>query len=540
MSDLFGGELPEAKTYTVLARKYRPSDLDGLIGQEALVRTLRNAMKTGRLAHAFLLTGIRGVGKTTTARIIARALNNIPADQTVDQHIDVVEMDAASNTGVDDVREIIDAAKYKPLSAPYKIYIIDEVHMLSKGAFNALLKTLEEPPPHVKFIFATTEIRKIPVTILSRCQRFDLKRVETDVLAAHLTKIAGLEGVEVEEAAIRMVSVAAEGSVRDSLSLLDQAIAYSEEKVTAKLVQEMLGYADKTLIISLFEQLFTGKIADALELFANICQTSAEPTQIFSDLLEFSHLVTRFKVVPNLRIDNITEAEVTAATKFASQLTIPTLTRIWQLLLKAHNEIKYAPNPKQTGEMALVRIAYASELPDPSDLIRDIKKNSSLIQPANFQPAPPAPKSEPVAKAEETPSFVIPAQPESYNLTSFADVVDLFRIKKEFILHNTIKSEMHLVSFKPEKLEIRLKPTAPKDLTHKIATLVSEWTGSRWMVAISSEQGEPTLEEQEKARRQQLVELAKQNNLVQETLAAFPDSQIKEVRKIPTNKAMAG
>jgi DNA polymerase-3 subunit gamma/tau len=502
-------EIPENKPYTVLARKYRPNTLDGLIGQEALVRTLRNAMQTGRLAHAFLLTGIRGVGKTTTARIIARALNNIPDNQPVDGHIDVVEMDAASNTGVDNVREIIEAAKYKPLSAPYKIYIIDEVHMLSKGAFNALLKTLEEPPAHVKFIFATTEIRKIPVTILSRCQRFDLRRVEVDVLSEHLKRIAAAENVEIEDGAIRLIANAAEGSVRDSLSLLDQSIAYAQGKVTLSQTLEMLGYADKTQIIALFELILSGQIAEGLNLLSNIFQTSAEPSQIVQDLLDFCHLVTRLKITPDLRPTNVTESELAKALELSGKLSLQTLSRVWQMLLKAHNELRFSPNQKHTIEMAIIRLAYASDLPDPSDLIKDIKKG-------NYQ------SSSPLNNA--------PASSNEFAPVSFSELVDEFRKRRELITHSNLKTDIHLVSFKQEKLEIRLRPEAPKDLPNKLTNCLNAWTGKRWMVIVSSEQGEPTLAEQEAQTKAKLLEDAQNNPVVKEILEQFTGSVIKEVK----------
>ena len=298
------------QNYTVLARKYRPHNLDGLIGQDAMVRTLKNAIANNRLAHAFLLTGIRGVGKTSTARILARTLNAVPDDQTIEGHIDIVEMDAASNTGVDDVREIIESARYKPVSAPYKIFIIDEVHMLSKNAFNALLKTLEEPPAHVKFIFATTEIRKVPVTILSRCQRFDLRRIDAEMIAEHLKTVAGLEKIKIDDGAVSLIANAAEGSMRDSLSLLDQAIAFSQGGVTRSQVQEMLGFADRSQIIELFELLITGEINDALALFENICHTSSEPLTVIQNLLEIAHLATRLKLDAKLKPSDIPEAEL--------------------------------------------------------------------------------------------------------------------------------------------------------------------------------------------------------------------------------------
>ncbi len=531
------------KAYTVLARKYRPSNLDGLIGQEALVRTLRNAIKTGRIAHAYLLTGIRGVGKTTTARIMARVLNNIPDDQSVDSHIDVIEMDAASHTGVDNIREIIEEAKYKPLSAPYKIYIIDEVHMLSKGAFNALLKTLEEPPAHVKFIFATTEIRKVPITILSRCQRFDLRRVEADVLTEHLKNIAAQEQLEVEEEALALIAGVAEGSVRDSLSLFDQAIAYSEGAITAAKVQEMLGFADKSQIINIFQLLLEGRISECLDAFTQVAATSAEPLQIFTDLLEFCHLVTRVKITPDLKPSHVSEGEIEAARSLSGSLNLPILTRVWQMLLKAQGEIKFSSNPKQTAEMALIRVAYSTELPDPNDLIRDLKKNSLVNKSWGPEPLAPRPSAEaPVlqtvmqvaavpaqkpAMQQQSPVFV-PANADSPR--NFEELADLFRRKGEYLIHDSIVNEIHLVSFKPERLEIRLAASASRELPNKIGNMLNSWTGKRWVLVVSSEAGQPTLGEQKVANKLAAIENSKEDPLVKEVLKYFPDAVISDVR----------
>lgn len=550
MSSLFGEEdldagQPQQKAYTVLARKYRPSDLDGLIGQEALVRTLKNAIKSGRIAHAYLLTGIRGVGKTTTARIMARVLNSIPADQSVDSHIDVIEMDAASHTGVDNIREIIEEAKYKPLTAPYKIYIIDEVHMLSKGAFNALLKTLEEPPQHVKFIFATTEIRKVPITILSRCQRFDLRRVDADVLTEHLKNIAGQENLEFEEEALAILATVAEGSVRDSLSLLDQSIAYCEGRVTVDKVQEMLGFADKSQIISIFQLLVEGRIAEALDSFTNVASTSAEPLQIFTDMLEFCHLVTRLKITPSLQPAHTTQGELEAAQMLSKELPVSVLSRIWQLLLKAQGEIKYSANPKQTAEMALIRIAYSTELPDPNDLIRDLKKNSLARNSSKPEASAPAPRPEaPAYQPSLQPALQVVPQPQpqpiqqqsplhvhshSPSPNSFEEVAELFRKKGEFIIYDSIINEVHLVSFKPERLEIRLAPGAPKELPNKINNQLNSWTGERWGIVISSEAGQPTLAQQLQSKKQAAIEAAKEDPLVKEIFKYFPDAEVKDV-----------
>lgn len=507
--------MSEEKNYTVLARKYRPAKLDGLIGQDALVRTLKNALKSGRLAHAFLLTGIRGVGKTSTARIIARELNEIPADQAVDSHIDVVEMDAASNTGVDNIREIIEAAKYKPLSAPYKIYIIDEVHMLSKGAFNALLKTLEEPPEHVKFIFATTEIRKVPVTILSRCQRFDLPRVDTALIAEHLENISLKEKIQIEDEAVRVLANASEGSVRDSLSLLDQAIAHSDGKISLETVQQMLGFGDKIQIMMLFEALMAGNISDALEVFEDIANTSAEPQQILQDLLAFSHLVTRFKITPTLEVAEATQQETEKAKELAEKLAMSSLTFVWQMLLKAIDELRYAPNAKQAAEMAIIRVSYSTQLPDPKDLVKA-----------------PMPRGR-----DEKPGFGQGVQTDSFDSpNTYAELVEMFSKGRETLMYTYLKTGVHLVKFAPERLEIRVAKNVPANVPTKVTNLLRQWTGKSWVVIVSNEDGEETLEQQEQKKSDDLYADAKQDVLAKKVFEYFPEAEITDVRELK-NKA---
>ncbi|MBX9827273.1 MAG: DNA polymerase III subunit gamma/tau, partial [Xanthobacteraceae bacterium] len=387
-----GGDAATAASYRVLARKYRPSNFADLIGQEAMVRTISNAFETGRIPQAWILTGVRGVGKTTTARILARALNYELPDGSVkgptielptfglhcqaimeSRHIDVIEMDAASHNGVDDVRQINDAIRYAPVNARYKVYILDEVHMLSTAAFNALLKTLEEPPPHAKFIFATTEIREVPVTVLSRCQRFDLRRIDAATLVTHLGNIAGKEGIEVEQEALALIARAAEGSVRDSLSLLDQAIAHAAGKVRAEDVRQMLGLADRTRIIDLFEALMKGDVAAALTELREQYDIGADPAVVIADLAEFTHFVTRMKVVPSVADDvSLGEAERTRGRALALALSIRVLSRTWQMLLKGVTEVEEAGRPLAAAEMVLVRIAYVADLPTPDEAIRAI------------------------------------------------------------------------------------------------------------------------------------------------------------------------
>ncbi len=402
--------------YRVLARKYRPQDFTGLIGQEALVRTLKNAFASGRIAHAFMLTGVRGVGKTTTARIIARALNCTGPDGTrkeptispcgvcdacvaigESRHVDVQEMDAASRTGIDDVREIIEGVRYAPASARYKVYIIDEVHMLSRQAFNGLLKTLEEPPPHVKFVFATTEIRKVPVTVLSRCQRFDLRRIEQGELAQHLASIAAKENVTIELAALSLVARAAEGSVRDGLSLLDQAIAHEDgETVTAESVRAMLGLADRGRILDLFEKVMGGRIAEALAELEALYDWGADPLVVIQDLLEMTHFLTRLKIAPGA--EGFFEGgtgEAKRAAETAARLSVPSLTRAWQMLLKGLFEVRDAARPLQAAEMALIRLAYAADLPPTEKIVRELLNADAGVAP----PPSTAPSAAPTSSA---------------------------------------------------------------------------------------------------------------------------------------------
>ena len=389
----------DAPPYRVLARKYRPTSFAGLIGQEAMVRTLGNAIASGRIAHAFILSGVRGVGKTTTARIIARALNCTHGDGgptidpcgacetcvaiSEDRHVDVIEMDAASRTGVDDIRDRTDGVRYRPLSARYKVYILDEVHMLTRHAFNALLKTLEEPPEHVKFVFATTEIRKVPVTVLSRCQRFDLRRVEAAPLAAYLTEIAGREGAQIAPGAAALIARAADGSVRDGLSLLDQAMSLGDGEVAEARVRDMLGLADRIQVFDLFEAVMRGHIAAALEQFAGMYQVGADPATVLQDLLELTHWLTRVKLVPAAAEDpGVPEAERVRGAEMAKTLSMPALTRGWQLLLKGLGETQVAPQPLAAAEMVLVRLAFAADLPSPAALVRAARDGAPAATPS--------------------------------------------------------------------------------------------------------------------------------------------------------------
>ncbi|MGD8327364.1 MAG: DNA polymerase III subunit gamma/tau, partial [Sphingomonadales bacterium] len=496
--------------YRVLARKYRPQTFSALIGQDAMVQTLKNAIDTGRLAHAFILTGVRGVGKTTTARLIARALNCVGRDgqggPTVDpcgecefcvsiaasSHPDVIEMDAASHTGVDDIRTIIDNAPYAAASARFKVYIIDEVHMLSKSAFNALLKTLEEPPAHVKFIFATTEIRKVPVTVLSRCQRFDLRRVDAALLAEHFSNILKEENCDADEEALAMIAKAAEGSVRDGLSLLDQAIAHGGGKVETTQVRTMLGLADRNQVIDLFEALMEGDVPKALDQLSTQYEAGADPIVVLEDLLSFTHWVTRLKLAEKSALSSlVSEAEKTRGKALAEKLGVAHLTRTWQILLKGLDEVRRAPNTLSAAEMVLIRLMHASNLPNPADLVKKLK--SAPTQGAAPQKAPTGAPSGPSAEIVQHPRSQ-QRMSEKLNIQSFEQMVSLFEKRKEGIIWHALNDHCHLVSFEPKKVELRLSDKAPRDLASRMMTCLEAWTGERWMVVLSAEKGQDTLQ----------------------------------------------
>jgi DNA polymerase-3 subunit gamma/tau len=568
----FAPEPAKAEAYRVLARKYRPQDFTGLIGQEALVRTLTNAFATGRIAHAFMLTGVRGVGKTTTARIIARALNCIGPDGSrksptihpcgvcdpcvsiaESRHLDVQEMDGASNNGVEEVRQIIDSVRYAPASARYKVYIIDEVHMLSKAAFNALLKTLEEPPAHVEFIFATTEIRKVPVTILSRCQRFDLRRIETGELESHLANIASQEKVEIEPQALALIARAAEGSVRDSLSLLDQAIAHEEgHAIGAESVRGMLGLADRGRILDLFEKTMRGEIAVALADLNDIYNGGADPLVVMQDLLEITHFLTRLKVAPAAQgyFDG-GSGEAKRAAEMAAELPVSALTRAWQMLLRGLIEVRDAARPIAAAEMALVRLAYAADLPPTDKLVRDVLEQGA-------SPAPPGPRasgpplhSSGEAAAHNKNSGGTPAVPgglsaqalpraetvsapaETVTIASLTELANLAGTKNAPVLKVQIENNIHLVRLEPGQIEFRPTPSAPRTLAGDLAQKLKEWTGIRWVVTLAREGGAPTLAEQRKTAHAQKIEQVAQSPMVRAVLDRFPGAEIVAVRDRP-------
>ena len=557
--------------YRVLARKYRPASFDDLIGQEALVRTVSNAFETGRIPQAWILTGVRGVGKTTTARILARALNYELADGSVQgptirmpqlgvhcraimesRHIDVLEMDAASHTGVDDVRQINDSVRYAPSSARYKVYIIDEVHMLSTAAFNAFLKTLEEPPEHAKFVFATTEIRKVPVTVLSRCQRFDLRRVEAEVLMAHLTNIAAKENVEVEPEALGIVARAAEGSVRDSLSLFDQAIAHAAGVVRADAVRQMLGLADRTRVIDLFEALARGDIASAFGEFRDQYDTGADPVVVLSDLAEFVNFVTRVKIVPAIA-DNVSfgETERLRARDFAVKLSMRVLSRMWQMLLKGIAEVQGATRPAAAAEMVLVRIAYVADLPPPDEAIRLLDRNGGELPVVPNNAAPPRSSSGSVSSARSSAARSLspraaaePARPQAIApvadradaspataIESFTELVALAGEKRDLIIKAALEADMRLVRMEDGRLEIALERSAARTLVNDLSRKLEQWTGRRWTVIVSNEPGQPTLRSQALLQKNERERAAEADPRVQDVLARFPGAKVVEVRK---------
>ena len=573
--------------YRVLARKYRPKDFtDLMVGQEPMVRTLTNAFETGRIAQAYMLTGVRGVGKTTTARILARALNYKTAAvdrPTIDlrepgdhcqaimegRHVDVIEMDAASHTGIDDIREIIEQVRYRPVSARYKVYIIDEVHMLSTAAFNGLLKTLEEPPEHVKFIFATTEIRKVPITVLSRCQRFDLRRISASDLVGLFTTIAGKEGIEVEPEALAMIARAAEGSARDGLSLLDQAIAHGSGFVAADAVRAMLGLADRARIVDLFGHVVKGDVSAALAEFNSQYEAGANPVVVLTDLADFTHLVTRLKYVPDAADDpSLSEIERTKAAEFAQGVAVTALSRIWQMLLKGITETENAARTAGAAEMVLIRLAHAAHLPAPEDAARRLAEFSegnggsrpvsspnggngggavsyqgNAMARAVETPAPRPTPSAPVAMLRAVPN----TQPDSRPLgriepkpveapkplvpiNSMADIAELASQKRDPKLKALVRTFVRPVKLEPGRLDVSLTSGAPGTLLNELAVKLKEWTGIHWIVSLSREEGQPTLVEAEANAQKQRVADARQDPDVAAILAQFPGAKIIDVR----------
>ena len=579
MSDL-------ANSYRVLARKYRPQTFAEIIGQEAMVRTLSNAIATGRIAHAFILTGVRGVGKTTTARIIARALNCIGPDGTggptiapcgecvncrqiaEDRYVEVMEMDAASHTGVDDIRELTEGLiRNKPTLGRYKVYIIDEVHMLSKSAFNALLKTLEEPPAHVIFVFATTEIQRVPITVLSRCQRFSLRRVPLDQLIAHYRRIAEAESILIDPAALGLIARAADGSVRDGLSLLDHAIALAgDTQITEAAVREMLGIADRNLVFDLFETVLRGDAAGALDRMDSLYQGGADPLMVLQDLLDLTHFLTRLKLAPEAGVgDPLEEGERERARPLAAALTMAVLARAWQMLLKGLEEVQSAPSPAQAAAMLLVRLAYVADLPVPAELVRALTTGEPASPPGGAPSAAPRPPpllspsrtfDGPLAGASarrgegagasplSTASAAAALQPAPEPAPdppagtkfdpvpqSFGDIIAMFDARREALIRAHLWSHVHLVSFQPGRIEFRKEAGAPDNLANRVSQLLSEWTGTRWLVAYSDAPGAPTLAEAKAQRDSAVRNEVAAHPLVRAVLETFPGATIAAVRE---------
>ena len=537
----------DGEAYTVLARKYRPRTFEDLIGQEAMVRTLTNAFATGRIAHAFMLTGVRGVGKTTTARLLARALNNetdvidrpsleLSANGVHDaaimagQHMDVMEMDAASHTGVNDIRDILESVRYAPVEARYKVYVLDEVHMLSTQAFNALLKTLEEPPPHAKFIFATTEIRKVPVTILSRCQRFDLRRVEPEILVEHLDRVAGREGMKIEQEALALIARAAEGSVRDGLSLLDQALVQAErgETVKSETVRDMLGLADRTQTIALFEAVMAGRTPEALELFRTLYGYGADPVQVTNDLLEHCHAASVAKMLgPNAtRLPN-DQAQKLAA--LGAVISAGTLSRVWQMLLKALDEVRRAPNPADAVEMAIVRLAYAADLPGPEEALKALRDGEPVGGgPASRGPSGGGGGGGASAQLAARP-VAAPAMPDPQ---SFEQVVALIGEKREVGLQMDVERFVRPVAFKPGAITYESVDGAPVDLARKLSSRLKEWTGRTWLIAANGQGGGETMIEVDRRKRAAERAEVEADPFVKAIMEAFPGAKLGEIRTI--------
>lgn len=563
-SDMFGAPAPpppappaeESAAYTVIARKYRPRTFDDLYGQEAMVRTLRNAFASGRIAHAFMLTGVRGVGKTTTARLLARALNydtDAVHEPSLDlreegrhcraiiegRHMDVLELDAASRTGVNDMRELLDGVRYAPVEARYKVYIIDEVHMLSTGAFNALLKTLEEPPPHAKFIFATTEIRKVPVTILSRCQRFDLRRVEPDVIVKNLEMIAEKEGARVEAEGMLLIARAAEGSMRDAQSMLDQAIVQAEagQTVAAASIRDMLGLADRAQTISLFEQVMRGQAGPAVETFRGLYNFGAEPGQVMLDLMDHTHGASVAKAIGPQALTLPKEQAARLAAVGAS-VSAGNLSRIWQMLLKAHEEVRRAPDAAAACDMALIRLAYAADLPGPEEALKRLAAGDQL-------PSGPAPGGgggggvaamgggggvTAQARVMAAPQEQADAVP---TLNSFADVLNLIKAKRDIVLQLDVERFVRPISFRQGAIEYEPVPGAPNNLAQRLVARLKEWTGQPWLIAARGGGGTESAWERQKREALEVRAEIEADPFVMSVMQAFPGTEIVGVRNLP-------
>ena len=555
--------------YQVLARKYRPATFSDLIGQDTMVRTLTNAFEANRIAQAFILTGIRGTGKTSTARIISKGVNCIGEDgngysttepcgkcehcQSISngRHVDVFEMDAASKTGVADVREIIESVQYRATSARFKIYIIDEVHMLSNSAFNALLKTLEEPPKHVIFIFATTEIQKIPVTVLSRCQRFDLRRIEPEIMIEYLKNVAAEEGVEISKDALALITRASEGSVRDSISLLDQSISNSMDKIDAKDIREMLGLSDRGRILDLFNLIVSGDTVGALNELSSLYSDGGEPEAILNDLAEISHWISLIKITPEAAEDpTVSPDERSRGKIIASRLNIRSLSRMWQMLLVALDEIRIAPNSMMAAEMTIIRLTHVSELPSPEELIKKIQNSSIQSNKTNIQIQGGTTNnkiqdnindnlsktiSHPVAYKSVSHSTQNLAEDRDFNsehIHSFSDVIELIKLNRDIQLLVEVETCLRLTSFSLGRIEFVPTNDAPANLAQKLGTKLTQWSGIRWAVSVVNEGGESTIAEMKLEESNKLNALAKEHKMVQTAFLVFPNAKITNIRSV--------
>ncbi len=548
--------------YQVLARKYRPESFADLVGQDAMVRTLKNAFEADRIAQAFIMTGIRGTGKTTTARIIAKGMNCIGPDGTggpttepcgkcehcvaimEGRHVDVMEMDAASRTGVGDIREIIDSVHYRAASARYKIYIIDEVHMLSTSAFNALLKTLEEPPAHVKFIFATTEIRKVPVTVLSRCQRFDLRRIEPEVMIALLRKIATAEGAEISDDALALITRASEGSARDATSLLDQAISHGAGETTADQVRAMLGLADRGRVLDLFDLIVKGDAAGALTEISGQYADGADPMAVLRDLAEITHWISVIKITPEAAEDpTVSPDERTRGQAMAAALPMRVMTRMWQMLLKALEEVAMAPNAMMATEMAIIRLTHVADLPTPGELVKKLQDTTPppAPTPGGGQGGPAAApaggggaslRSAPSQPSGGAPTALAVAQPAQDPLARYArfeDVVELIRTMRDVKLLVEVETGIRLVSYTPGRIEFQPTDKAPRDLAQRLGQRLQGWTGARWAVTLVNEGGAATVAEVRDADQLALEQEALEHPLVKAVQETFPGAKITRI-----------
>ena len=553
--------MSDQPAYQVLARKYRPETFVDLVGQDAMVRTLKNAFEADRIAQAFIMTGIRGTGKTTTARIIAKGMNCIGPDGTgkpttdpcgvcehctaimEGRHVDVMEMDAASRTGVGDIREIIDSVHYRAASARYKIYIIDEVHMLSKNAFNALLKTLEEPPAHVKFIFATTEIRQVPVTVLSRCQRFDLRRIEPEVMIALMRKIATAENAEISDDALALITRAAEGSARDATSLLDQAISHGAGETTADQVRAMLGLADRGRVLDLFDMILRGEAASALTELSAQYADGADPLAVLRDLAEVTHWVSVIKITPDAAEDpTIGPDERTRGLAMADALPMRVMSRMWQMLLKALEEVAMAPNAMMAAEMAIIRLTHVADLPTPEELVKKLQDatppSTSGPGGGGARPAPTAGGATAVGapapthnQPAGTSAQLAPALAEDalQHYARFEDVVNLIRSHRDVKLLVEVETGLRLVNYQPGRIEVNPTGSAASDLIGRLGSRLQAWTGNRWAITVVNDGGAPTIAEVRDAAENAIRAEAEAHPLVQAVIAAFPKARISKI-----------